>query len=113
LRNAVEASMAGELVNVTVATSASTDGAPQLRIGVEDRGAGVPTTRAGELFEPFFTTKAEGTGLGLAISRGIARAHGGELTYVRTAGVTRFELLLPGAPQESHDHAARAARGHG
>jgi signal transduction histidine kinase len=92
LRNAVEASPDGGRVDLRV------DAADEvLRIAVEDRGSGVPATRAPELFEPFFTTKAEGTGLGLAISRAIARAHGGDVVYVRDDGVTRFELVLPAA----------------
>lgn len=110
LRNAVEASTPGAVVLATVQGGAgeaaapsadvpeggaNPDGAPALRIAVEDRGAGVAPTRAVELFEPFFTTKADGTGLGLAISRGIARAHGGDLTYARGGEVTRFELTLP------------------
>jgi signal transduction histidine kinase len=95
LRNAVEASAVGEVVDVTIDAGPNADGATGLRIGVEDHGAGVAPARAIELFEPFFTTKADGTGLGLAISRGIARAHGGDLTYARAADVTRFELTLP------------------
>ncbi len=69
-------------------------GAGELVVAVEDRGAGLPPERAPELFEPFFTTKPDGTGLGLAISRAIARAHGGELIYLRDGDVTRFELRL-------------------
>jgi signal transduction histidine kinase len=90
LRNAVEASPPGEVVEATVAADDSI-----VRVRVDDRGAGVPPERVSELFEPFFTTKGDGTGLGLAISRAIARAHGGELSYVRDDGVTRFELVLP------------------
>jgi signal transduction histidine kinase len=90
LRNAVEASPAGGAVEARVARTA--DG---VELRVEDRGRGIEPARASELFEPFFTTKAEGTGLGLAISRAIARAHGGEVVYVRAEGVTRFSLLLP------------------
>ena len=109
LRNAVEASAPGTVVEATVEEGPGSDGAPALRIGVEDRGAGVAPTRAVELFEPFFTTKADGTGLGLAISRGIARAHGGDLTYARGAEVTRFELTLPAPPVV--ERAGEPARG--
>jgi len=116
LRNAVEASKPGAVVVATVeegpcglAQGAGPQGASSLRIAVEDRGAGVAPTRAVELFEPFFTTKADGTGLGLAISRGIARAHGGDLTYARGAEVTRFELTLPALTDGQR--AGEAARG--
>lgn len=90
LRNAVEASPAGGTVEARVARTAE-----GVELRVEDCGGGIEPARATELFEPFFTTKAEGTGLGLAISRAIARAHGGEVVYVRAEGVTRFSLLLP------------------
>jgi signal transduction histidine kinase len=90
LRNAVEASPVGDVVDVEVRGD---NGHVKLR--VLDHGAGLPSGRAGELFEPFFTTKADGTGLGLAISRAIARAHGGEVDYARDGTVTRFELTLP------------------
>ena len=95
LRNAVEASPAGGAVEARVARTAE-----GVELRVEDRGRGIEPARASELFEPFFTTKAEGTGLGLAISRAIARAHGGEVVYVRAEGVTRFSLLLPRQVQE-------------
>ncbi|MGZ3426995.1 MAG: sensor histidine kinase [Polyangia bacterium] len=94
LRNAIEASPAGGTVEVRVGGGG---GAEAMVIQIEDHGAGVEPTRAAELFEPFFTTKAEGTGLGLAISRAIARAHGGDVTYVRAGAVTRFSLTLPRA----------------
>jgi signal transduction histidine kinase len=90
LRNAVEASPAGASVDVAVEMRGET-----AELVVEDAGSGVPATREAELFEPFFTTKPEGTGLGLAISRAIARSHGGELSYDRTAARTRFVITLP------------------
>jgi signal transduction histidine kinase len=91
LRNAVEASPEGGLVEVDVGAGADT----AVRLAVVDRGVGLPADRADQLFEPFFTTKADGTGLGLAITRAIARAHGGEVRYARQDGATRFELSLP------------------
>jgi signal transduction histidine kinase len=90
LRNAVEASPGGDVVDVEVRSDSE-----QVHLRVVDRGAGIPQTQAGELFEPFFTTKADGTGLGLAISRAIAQAHGGEVAYWRDGTLTRFELTLP------------------
>jgi signal transduction histidine kinase len=93
LRNAIEASPDGDVVDVEVRA----DGG-QVQLRVVDRGAGIPQGQTGELFEPFFTTKADGTGLGLAISRAIAQAHGGEVAYARDGGLTRFELTLPREP---------------
>jgi signal transduction histidine kinase len=96
LRNAVEASPAGDVVEVRVGDVRGA--VPRaIVVQVEDHGGGVEPARAAELFEPFFTTKAEGTGLGLAISRAIARAHGGDVTYARAGAVTRFSLSLPRA----------------
>src|SRR5262249_48604720 len=66
LRNAVEASPAGQSVTVEVAGDAR-----GCSITVSDQGPGVPPERAIELFEPFFTTKPEGTGLGLALARAV------------------------------------------
>jgi signal transduction histidine kinase len=91
LRNAVEASPQKSAVEVKVAVEND-----HVEVRVDDRGGGV--REENQLFEPFFTTKADGTGLGLAISRAIARAHGGELTYVRLGDVTRFSLSLPRGP---------------
>jgi signal transduction histidine kinase len=108
LRNAVEASPGGDVVDVEVRADSE-----QVHLRVVDRGAGIPQGQAGELFEPFFTTKSDGTGLGLAISRAIAQAHGGEVAYSRDGAVTRFELTLPreagaSAPPASAAGGARA-----
>jgi signal transduction histidine kinase len=104
LRNAVEASPDGATVEAAVEGDA--DG---VRIRITDRGAGVPSGRAGEIFEPFFTTKPDGTGLGLAISRAIARAHGGELTYARVGELTCLELALPRGRAAAQPFAAAGA----
>ncbi len=72
-----------------------------VRIEVEDTGTGIPETAREHMFEPFFTTKAEGagTGLGLATVAGIARQHGGFVTFqtVLNQGTT-FAVFLPAAP---------------
>ena len=103
LRNAVEASPEGDVVDVEVRAERD-----QVRLRVLDHGAGIPQGQTGELFEPFFTTKSDGTGLGLAISRAIAQAHGGEVAYAREGDVTRFELTLPREPVAPSAHAAGA-----
>ncbi len=59
---------------------------------VVDDGPGLPERVAERAFEPFVVLDGlGGSGLGLAIARGIARAHGGDLTYERG----RFVLRLP------------------
>jgi signal transduction histidine kinase len=89
VKNAVEASSPGAEVRVRIERREGV-----AAMAVEDHGPGVPEDRVHELFEPFFTTKPDGTGLGLAVSRAIAVASGGQLSYRRDAGVTRFELAL-------------------
>src|SRR5439155_17367205 len=78
---------------VRIATRAEED---RVHVVVEDDGPGIPPETLARLFQPFFTTKEQGTGIGLHISRGIARAHGGELSCVSEVGVgTRFIVDLP------------------
>ena len=69
----------------------------EVSIEVVDSGPGPPAELAGELFEPFVTSKKEGVGLGLALARQVAVDHGGQLSWTRAAGATRFRLTLPRA----------------
>jgi signal transduction histidine kinase len=67
-------------------------------ISVTDQGPGIPAHSHGELFQKFSRLGAtgSGTGLGLFLSRGIARAHGGDLTCDSESGVgATFTLSLP------------------
>ena len=102
LDNALKYSPADRLVDVTVGTPRG-----QLRIEVADRGPGIPLSEAGRVFEKFYRAaqgaSAPGTGLGLAIARGLAQAHGGDVTCApRPAGGSIFAVRLPieGAGQE-------------
>lgn len=56
----------------------------ELRIKVEDNGAGISKNNMEKLFVPFFTTKpaGKGTGLGLPVSYGIVKMHRGQITVV-------------------------------
>ena len=74
-------------------------------IEVVDTGPGPPAELAGELFEPFVTSKKEGVGLGLALARQVAVDHGGQLSWTRAAGLTRFVLMLPRANGTDKDTA--------
>jgi signal transduction histidine kinase len=67
----------------------------QVRVHVEDDGAGVPPELRGKIFEPLFTTKARGIGLGLAVSRSLAEANGGTLDLDDSERGARFTLSLP------------------
>jgi signal transduction histidine kinase len=76
-------------------------------IELADTGSGISEENQERIFEPFFSTKKEedGTGLGLSISYGIARHHGGNLSFVSTAGQgATFTLSLPQAPAMELGH---------
>jgi signal transduction histidine kinase len=76
------------------------DGGGQVRISIEDTGAGIPAEVIEHIFEPFFSTKREagGTGLGLAICDGIVRSAGGRIAVHSVMGKgTRFDVHLPRA----------------
>ncbi len=75
------------------------DAAPELRIRVVDRGAGVPRDLRDRIFEPFERfdpNSGQGTGLGLPVSRRLAEVLGGRLTVEDTpGGGATFVLVLP------------------
>ncbi len=91
VRNAVEASPEGSLVEISVR--------PRGRgraVEVSDRGPGLSEEARGNLFRPFFTTKERGSGLGLALAKKVADVHGGTLELsAREGGGTVARLTLP------------------
>jgi signal transduction histidine kinase len=94
--NAVKYTDAGA-VSVTVAERG---GRQEAR--VSDTGPGLSKASLEKLFTKFFRAdsgrKAEGTGLGLTIVRGIARAHGGDVSVESEIGKgSSFTLWLPKA----------------
>ncbi|WP_322966221.1 ATP-binding protein [Sphingomonas fuzhouensis] len=72
-------------------------------ITVSDDGPGLPTGFEEDAFRQFArgASRSGGSGLGLAVVRGIARAHGGEARYRRTAERSEFRILLPRAATTS------------
>lgn len=74
-------------------------------IRVCDHGPGLPEGEAQRVFEAFYrpagrSEAAGGWGLGLSLVRQIARRHGGEALYTRTAGRGAcFVAELPGVPE--------------
>ncbi|MCH8037056.1 MAG: response regulator, partial [Proteobacteria bacterium] len=98
LQNGMEAAeqSARRGCQLTVRTSASTDGTVQVE--VEDSGPGIPPEIRGDLFSPFVTTKRDGLGFGLSISKSIVEAHGGRIWAVSDAGNgATFAFTLPSA----------------
>jgi signal transduction histidine kinase len=91
VRNAIEASPPGGLVEVRAARVDRV-----VEVAVADQGAGVAAGDRDAVFAPFFTTKEQGTGLGLAIAREFALAHGGDLRLADGDGRgATFVLRLP------------------
>ena len=71
-------------------------GTDQVRIDVEDTGAGIPKEALEKIFAPFFTTKARGTGLGLAVVKKVADRHKGKVEVTSVVGQgTCFRIFLP------------------
>ncbi|BBA78900.1 two-component sensor histidine kinase [cyanobacterium endosymbiont of Rhopalodia gibberula] len=69
---------------------------------VWDTGIGIPEESQHLIFQKFqqlenpLTRKFEGTGLGLVLTQRLARAHGGEISFISKAGQgSQFTLLLP------------------
>ena len=94
VRNALDYSPPGSPVGVRVQER---DG--WVRIGVRDRGPGVPLPERASVFEPFVrgrnAPKRVGTGLGLFIARRVVEAHGGEIWLESNGGGTTVVLQLP------------------
>ncbi|HEX2849625.1 MAG TPA: hybrid sensor histidine kinase/response regulator [Acidimicrobiales bacterium] len=95
--NAEKFSPPGTLVEVTVG---SADGAAVL--AVRDQGPGVPATERERLFRKFARLPehrhVKGTGLGLYLVRGIASAHGGQVSVEdASGGGAQFVVRLPPA----------------
>ncbi len=101
-----------EQVLLNLLTNAEKYGAPPVEVevvadgdmvelAVLDHGPGVPDSFVPHLFERFSQASAgvaresTGAGLGLAIVDGLATANGGEVTYARVDGRTRFAVRLP------------------
>lgn len=76
-----------------------------VEVSVCDHGPGIPDDQRGMLFGRYsrLGNAAPGMGIGLYISRGIARAHGGDLTIAPSAEGegARFVLTVPAADAQA------------
>jgi two-component system, NtrC family, sensor histidine kinase HydH len=71
VRNAVQASSAGDVVRVSVSAEGG-----RISLVVADRGVGIDEQARERVFDAFFTTRSQGTGVGLAVVKRIADEHG-------------------------------------
>jgi two-component system sensor histidine kinase SenX3 len=99
LSNAEKHAASGRWIRVSAEYSAEEK---EVRISVEDRGAGIDAASRAEIFEPFSRGRAAveaqipGSGLGLSLVRSAAEAHRGSVTLVSEAGRgSTFTLHLP------------------
>jgi nitrogen fixation/metabolism regulation signal transduction histidine kinase len=77
-------------------TLASETHGTEIRLRIEDNGAGFPESVLSRAFEPYMTTKTKGTGLGLAIVKKIVEEHGGSIDIEnRESGGARVNITLP------------------
>lgn len=87
-RNAVE--HAGDDVSIRVGPLASQHG-----FFVDDDGPGIDRADRADVFDYGFTTDETGTGFGLAIVKGIAEAHGWQVSVTESeSGGARFEVEI-------------------
>jgi signal transduction histidine kinase len=88
----------------------------EVRVVVEDHGAGIGPADLPHIFEPFYrgadavARQIQGSGLGLALVRRIAEAHGGRVTVVSRDIGAVFTIHLPVAATLTPD-TTRAAEG--
>lgn len=79
VRNAVQASRAGEVVRVGVYLEEG-----EVIVEVVDRGSGISDEAKPQLFDAFYTTRSQGTGIGLAVVKRIVDEHGWSITVLDT-----------------------------
>jgi PAS domain S-box-containing protein len=95
IRNAIQASPDNETVQIGQKTAGG-----EVRISVEDRGAGISDDILARIFEPFFTTKQgrgeNGMGLGLSVSQSLIESMGGRIEVIsRNLLGTVFTAVFP------------------
>lgn len=90
----------------------------ELRISVEDRGAGIPEEKLPRIFERFYrldkarSRRLGGAGLGLPIAKTIVEAHGGHVEAVSRIGEgTKMTLCLPllAGPRPTHQETSKVS----
>jgi two-component system, OmpR family, sensor histidine kinase SenX3 len=103
---------------VRVAVDATSSPRREVRIAVEDHGAGLAADEQRLVFEPFYrgrdavANQIHGSGLGLSLVRKIAEAHGGRVELESEPGRgSTFTISVPAAPDAPGPTAQTAASG--
>ncbi len=85
-----------------------------IAIIVWDTGIGIPFDSQHLIFQKFqqlespLTRSFEGTGLGLVLTQRLARAHGGDISFVSKTGIgSEFTLLLPPTPPPQRQYSGQ------
>jgi signal transduction histidine kinase len=95
VRNAVQASEAGDDVRVSVTVQPH-----GVELSVVDHGVGIEEAQMPRLFDAFFTTRSQGSGVGLAVVKRIADEHGFLIHVKSEAGRgAAFRVLMSPAQQ--------------
>jgi signal transduction histidine kinase len=93
VRNAVQASGAGETVRVNVEPRGK-----EVTLRVTDQGPGIPKDAMARLFEAFYTTRSQGVGIGLAVVKRIIDDHARVGARIKvespTSGGASFSVTL-------------------
>jgi len=96
LRNAVQASSAGDAVTVRITRHDGT-----LLLAIADHGPGIAPEARDSLFDAFFTTRSHGVGIGLAVVKRILDDHGFTVEVdTDTEHGTTFCVAIPLPPEE-------------
>lgn len=111
--NAIKYAGDDRWVRVSVASAPTAPA--EVRIAVEDHGAGLDADERRQVFEPFYrgrhavANQIQGSGLGLSLVQRIADAHGGRVELASEPGSgSTFTICLPAAPGTSAGAAAIA-----
>jgi signal transduction histidine kinase len=73
----------------------------QVRVRVEDTGAGIAAENLPKIFDLYYTTRERGTGIGLSLVYRTIQIHNGTIDVESTVGVgTSFIVVLPSAVSE-------------